>query len=177
MLRAISYTVLFCGVSAGAAFALAMAHEAQFFTPASEISGPAPEMAALPEMTEEPIAVSFADPGTDMSLTPRVAPVLEPIQQEASTEPMIDNTAPASDAQTETPVQAAAPVAPMPRFTASAPRQVVGMSTQGRGEFAPTQYGTVLPDAEIARSVPAFEASSGTAPARLGRTWSTGVYR
>ena len=170
MIRAISYTVLFCGASAGAALALAFVHDVQSGASAPQTAHVAPQAFATPQMAEEPIAVSFAPmPDTDQP-TARVAPVLEPAPQSALP---ADVTLP--ETATPAPVKLRA-ATPQHAYTAPT-RQVVGMSTRADIEFSPYQFEPTPQGTDVARSAPLFEPVNVVTARELGDTWTTGVYR
>lgn len=170
MIRAISYTVLFCGASAGAALGLAFVHDAQIGTIAPVTIRAAPQAAMAPDMSVEPIAVSFAPVDDTAHPTPRIAPTLQPAPQTQAVAPTIEPQA------TPARVTTARAVAPQPRYEAPA-RQVLGMSTQGQSDFVPGPYGYVFSDPEVSRSAPMYAPARTTAASNLRTTWHTGVYR
>jgi hypothetical protein len=170
MIRAISYTVLFCGASAGAALALAFVHDASTGASAPQAARVAPQAIVQPQPMEESIAVSFAPMTETRQPAARVAPVLEPAPQSAlSSETVLpEMAAPA-------PVQLRASA---PQRSQSAPaRQVVGMSTRADLDFSARQFDPDPNGSDVARSAPLFEPMNVVTARELVDTWTTGVYR
>ncbi len=170
MIRAFSYTVLFCGASAGAALALAFVHDVQTGTSAPHAARVAPQAVVQPDVSEEPIAVSFAPMTDTRKPAPRVAPVLDSAAQDASPS---ETVLPEMAAPAPVNLRASAPQ----RSTAAPMRQVVGMSTRADLEFSPRQFEPTLDGSDVARSAPLYEPMNVVTARELVNTWTTGVYR
>ncbi|MEP4196424.1 MAG: hypothetical protein ABJL99_12400 [Aliishimia sp.] len=163
MIRAITYTVLFCGISAGAAVALAVAHDARNdITPIrAVISKPA---LMEPESTDvqAPLA-SIAEP-----IAYEPAPTLAIIEQPVlPTVTQIENLEPRKIT-----------VAPKAVKRKAAPKVTAVVST--RNSLEVTQRRASTPEAngiEMARNVTAFAPRKTRKPMDIGSTWATGVFR
>lgn len=169
MIRAISYTVIFCGMSAGAALALAFVHNAQTNPSAPHAARVAPQSFSQPTVSGETTAVRFAPATEHDQPTARVAPILQPAP---STVPVRTVTAPTAAPAAKT-QQASVQ---QPGYSAPA-RQVIGMSTQSSGEFFPSLFGNDVEGSGIAGSSPLLAPADVDISRNLRETWSTGVYR
>lgn len=159
MIRAISYTILFCGMSAGAALGLAYVHDTQIGAKGPQVAHVAPQIARQPVTGMGQVAVSFAPVAERTGQAPRIAPVMQPTLEQSAA-PVV--TAP----QTE---RAATP--------APQTRRVAGMTTQGRSEFSPRSFDFSGTQDGLAPSVSLFEQARTEIPDNLRKTWNTGVYR
>lgn len=166
MIRAISYTVMFCAASTGAALGLAYVHDAKIGSAGPVVAHVAPQATPQSTLDATPLAVAFAPMADEAQQTPRVAPIMQPAMDQTMSAPV--TTAPAQQT-----VRALAPKA-----TNQAPeRRVVGMSTQGQSEFSPRSFDFTGPSGDVARTVPLFEQAQTDIPQNLRKTWNTGVYR
>jgi len=95
MLRAMTYTVLFCGLSAGGAVALALAHSSSPFDTPDE-----PAIAAPNYFEAAPIQISRAEPAADLPMPAPILTAPEPVAPVA--------------VEVETPVAPAPVIAPAP---------------------------------------------------------------
>ena len=166
MLRAISYTILFCGVSAGAALALAFVHETNVSVTVSDTS---PHLAPRPTITSTSSAVQFAPSETRAEPTARVAPVLEPAPDTASVNTAV--TVAQSLAMLTAPV-VSLEADPMPKTQVE---QAAASLVEENAPVATVEYSTTDGDTDVIPYVSTM--GSGADETIFTRTWLTGVYR
>lgn len=169
MIRAISYTVIFCGMSAGAALALAFVHNAQTNGSAPHAARIAPQAFSQPSVSGETTAVRFAPATRSDQPTARVAPILQAAPSAAPAQPVVTPNA--------TPAPKTQKAALQKRSATPSARQVIGMSTQSSGAFMPSLFGTDIEGSGIAATAPSFAPADVDISRNLRENWITGVYR
>lgn len=157
MIRAITYTVLFCGASAGAALALALVHDTRSLDTGMRNALAKP---ALPD-----ISSSAATP--DYVTTHISVP-----SETSSVEPTLAKPTPAVAREVEKARKEPAHTSVKPYRSAPSPKAVVSTRNNSVNDFdGPAE------EIEIARNVPVFVPRKPKRPRDISTTWSTGVYR